>query len=204
DEPTPLFNAKASSENVREETGSFTYTGSTFRLEQEGERLPFFQRYQLSVRTDFPQLKVTDREKEGEEAANYWTQNLSHVPYFQNVPRNYNAPQISPRITYKNLGHLVVLQTGHRVFAFDPVNKKQLWEKDLAGSGRMEYRSHAVDARDGSARVVFADGWTQRLGQTGPLSPVAVCLLTTDALVAVDPVGGQVLWTRDLASQRNH
>src|SRR5205823_5670523 len=102
-----------------------------------------------------------------------------------------------PRLTFKNLGHLVLVQAGHMVYAFDPVNKQKLWEKNLAGSLSLgNYTSLTVDPHDGSARVTFSDGWTQRLGQTGPLSPVAVCMLTTDSLVAVDPVSGQILWTR--------
>jgi len=202
DEPSPLWGARIESQNVKEESGSSTYTGMFCKLDQEGERLPYFRRYELGLRTDRIQFDMIDREANSE----YWSHNLGNAQlqqYLGNLTRGNDpqrglqAPGISPRLTFKNLGHLVLVQAGHMVFAFDPVNKKQLWEKNLAGSmSQANYTSLTIDPNDGSARVTFADGWTQRLGQTGPLSPVAVCMLTTDSLVAVDPVSGQILWTR--------
>src|SRR5947209_4314294 len=172
------------------------------KLEQEGERLPYFHRYELGLQLNGIQLKVVNRETDGE----YWSHNLGNAQlqqYLANLirgqdpQRGIQAPGISPRMTFKSLGHLVVVQAGHLVFAFDPVNKKQLWEKNLFGSTTQgTYTTLTIDPHDGSTRVTFGDGLTQRLGQTGPLSPVAVCMLTADSLVAVDPVSGQILWTR--------
>ena len=61
-----------------------------------------------------------------------------------------------------------------------------------------------VDPRDGSTQVVYLDGWMQRLGRTGPLSPVAYCMLTSEALVGVDPVTGTELWRRNDVSKNSH
>jgi outer membrane protein assembly factor BamB len=201
DEPAPLFNARIESPNVKEEGGS-SYSPLFFKLDQEGERLPYFHRYELGLSPDIMKFRVLDRETEVEQ----WTHQLTTVQYLANLARGNDperqmrgmfSPGFSPRMTFKNLGHLVLVQVGHMVFAFDPVNKKPLWEKNLAGSSALSnYTSLTVDPIDGSTRVTFNDGWTQRLGQTGPLSPVAVCMLTADSLVAVDPVSGQVLWTR--------
>src|SRR6266536_5416988 len=172
------------------------------KLDQEGERLPFFRRYELGLRTDRIQFEVLDRETNSE----YWSYTLSNPQlqqYLVNLTRGNDpqrgiqAPGISPRMTFKNLGHLVVVQAGHLVLGFDPVNKQKLWEKSLFGSTTQgNYTTLTIDPIDGSTRVTFSEGWTQRLGQTGPLSPVAVCMLTADSLVAVDPVNGQILWTR--------
>src|SRR5262249_16755145 len=48
------------------------------------------------------------------------------------------------------------------------------------------------------------DGWMQRLGRSGPLSPVAACLLTTEGLIGVDPVTGHELWRRNDGSKNSH
>src|SRR5207245_1697054 len=44
----------------------------------------------------------------------------------------------------------------------------------------------------------------QRLGLTGTLSPIAVPLLTSDALQGVDPITGQVLWVRNDMPKSSH
>src|SRR5262249_15177347 len=151
----------------------------------------YFRRYDLGLKTDFGHFTVVERETD----ATTWSYNLNNSQlqqYLGNLSRgmdpNYGmrAPSITPRLTFNNLGHLVLVQAGHMVYAFDPVNKTRLWEKNLSGSTTQgNYTSLTVDPLDGSARVTYADGWTQRLGQTGPLSPVAVCMLTSDSLVAV-------------------
>src|SRR5262249_51460873 len=128
DEPSPLFNARAESQNVKDEVGSSAYTGMFCKLDQEGERLPYFRRYELGLRPDgIVQVKVLDRDTDHE----YWSHNLSNAQlhYLANLIRGNDpqrglpAPGISPRMTFKNLGHLVLVQAGHLVVALDPVNK---------------------------------------------------------------------------------
>jgi outer membrane protein assembly factor BamB len=83
------------------------------------------------------------------------------------------------------------------VFALDPINKQLLWERNLSRSSSLPVIStNTVDPKDGSTQVVYADGFTQHLGNMGPASAVAVILPTQDALVAVDPISGKDLWTR--------
>src|SRR5205823_10968347 len=60
-----------------------------------------------------------------------------------------------------------------------------------------------IDPRDGSALVAYSDGWMQRLGQTSPLEGAAVCLQMKDALTAIDPISGRVLWTRSDVTSRS-
>lgn len=210
DEPLPLAGAKLSHDAVREENGYFQFNGMPFKLEQEGEAIPYFRRHMLSLRTDFLQLRVSDRETDAE----VWPHNLGTqgLQYFQQYVAKNQPPQgrqpnqavASPRFSFRNLGHLVVLQVGHVVYAFDPINKKPLWEKSLASSAAPAMTNFIVDPRDGSTQILYSDGWTTRLAATGPVSPLAVCLMTTDALVAVDPVSGQVLWTRSDMPRRSH
>ena len=111
-----------------------------------------------------------------------------------------------------NLGHLVVLPIGHMVYGVDAVQWRLLWSRNLfnpvngptGGEASQVMQSVTVDPRDGSVQVMYLDGFTQRLGQTGPLEGGAVCLQMKDALTAVDPVNNRVLWTRSDVTSRSH
>ena len=118
-----------------------------------------------------------------------------------------SQPPPAPHFAFMNLGHLVVLPVGHMVFGIDAASGRKIWMKDLINdassseanqpNGRNPYAQQVtVDPRDGSVQLVHADGWTQQLGQTGPLEGAAICLQTKDSLTALDPVSGRELWTR--------
>jgi outer membrane protein assembly factor BamB/tetratricopeptide (TPR) repeat protein len=125
-----------------------------------------------------------------------------------------SQPPPAPHFAFMNLGHLVVLPVGHMVFGIDAATGRKLWTKDLINGangpdaaqpngGRGQFAQVTVDPRDGSIQVLYADGWTQQLGQTGPLEGAAVCLQTKDSLTAVDPISGRVLWTRSDVSSHS-
>jgi hypothetical protein len=110
------------------------------------------------------------------------------------------------------LGHLVVLPVGHMVFGIDAASGRKIWTKDLIDDGgdatqpntRNPYAPQVtVDPRDGSVQLVYPNGSTQQLGQTGPLEGAAICLQTKDSLTALDPVSGRELWTRSDVSPRS-
>jgi outer membrane protein assembly factor BamB len=132
---------------------------------------------------------------------------------FPGGPGVSSQPPPAPHFAFMSLGHLVVLPAGHMVFGIDAVTGRKLWTKDLlngaSGSeatqpnNRMPYDQVTVDPRDGSVQIIHADGWTQQLGQTGPLEGAAVCLQMKESLTAVDPVSGRVLWTRSDVSPRS-
>src|SRR5262249_16910229 len=44
--------------------------------------------------------------------------------------------------------------------------------------------------------IWFNDGYTQKIGQVGPVQPSYVCLQTNQGLVALDPLKGTVLWSK--------
>jgi outer membrane protein assembly factor BamB len=192
---------------VIEERGGYPYQNQTYHFAQAGEPLPFFQNNRLALRTDYHQLKIFDRGN-GEER---WSQNLTKT-MFANLVYGNGQPNMA-KFKFQTLGHLVVLPVGHMVFAIDPVNKQVLWEKNLYANANPlpgqavnppGYNQLIVDPRDGSIQVIYPDGWTQRLGQMGPLKGSAVCLQTREALVAVDPISGRTLWTRSDISPRSH
>jgi outer membrane protein assembly factor BamB len=132
---------------------------------------------------------------------------------FPGGPGVSSQPPPAPHFAFMSLGHLVVLPVGHMVFGIDAATGRKLWTKDLVSSasspdstqpnGRTPYAQVTVDPRDGSIQILHADGWTQQLGQTGPLEGAAVCLQMKESLTAVDPVSGRVLWTRSDVSPRS-
>jgi outer membrane protein assembly factor BamB len=127
------------------------------------------------------------------------------------------TPQTSrARFPYRTTGHLVVLPLAHMVYGIDPVNRRVLWEKDLAvGGGLVAVNPQhpngpqwngapVVDPRDGSVLLAYQDNWAQRLGETGPLEGQAICMQTREALTALDPLTGRVLWSRTDVNPRNY
>src|SRR5207253_1648215 len=55
---------------------------------------------------------------------------------------------------------------------------------------------HILPDGDGGYRAFFADGRVQTIGRVGPVTASYVCLQTHDGLLALDPLKGDVLWSR--------
>jgi hypothetical protein len=181
----------------REKHGNFPLTGLLFELEQRGERLPHFQRYATCLRPDYNQFKVFDREKmddpryDGE-----YSKTLESVSVQQLLQARLQGNPTETRQRCYNLGHLVILPVGHKVFAFDPVKKRLLWEINPTDArGQPPVHSITVDPQ-GGMEIVYADGWRQRLGLPGLVTPDAVVMQTPEGLIAVDPLSGERLWSR--------
>ncbi|HVS38454.1 MAG TPA: PQQ-binding-like beta-propeller repeat protein, partial [Gemmataceae bacterium] len=197
-----------------------------YEFSHEGEQLPFFQRATLGMHFSDGTLQLTDR-LTGEQR---WKPLHVDSPLFQMVfNQNFNLPQQpvfvpggmqqvntqptpTPRFSYMTLGHLVVVPVGNIVIGVDAISGKELWHKNLldevngspGASQPAPMRSLAVDPHDGSVQIVYADEYKQHLGGVGPLGGAAVCLQMRDALIAVDPVNGRVLWTRSDVSPSSH
>jgi outer membrane protein assembly factor BamB/tetratricopeptide (TPR) repeat protein len=126
------------------------------------------------------------------------------------------SPPREPHFPYRTLGHLVVLPACNMVFGIDPVNRRVLWEKDLAPitgpigvkrgqpNGLNPQHPPVVDPRDGSVVVTYLDGWAQRLGQAGSLQGRALCVQARETLTVLDPLTGRTLWTRMDVYPHNH
>jgi outer membrane protein assembly factor BamB len=171
----------------------------TYFYESRTEVLPFFQRHRLAWTTTNTsgmnsfQFKLFDRDSD--EAV--WT--LPGVP----TRILYNAGNLnSVRYPYFTSGHLVVLSLGHTVCGLDPVNRQKLWEKDLVPSDHQNNDQPfgpAMVSLDADGALLLHNvqgGVTERIGQIGPVTPSAVALRTLDGLSALDPVRGDVLWTK--------
>jgi outer membrane protein assembly factor BamB len=184
---------------AKQERGNFNQVVQIYSLEPEGELLPFFQRHRLALNLNYFQLKLIDRTT----GADHCSKNLAMDQYSQNLVRNYMyqfggySPTGGSRYPYHVKGHLVVVNVGHMIYAFDPVAQKILWERNLFGLGHLNVGNpQIIRDRDGSVEVIYQDGWRQKLGQTGPVGASYVCLHTREGLVALDPVRGTELWTK--------
>ena len=217
---------------AKEERDNYPYQQQMFKFAHEGEPLPFYQRYTLALEFGNNTLRLIDRTDPapGEPrwkalpiAPTMFQSILTWNSQFNNFGgagmiigpggfpiANNPQPPPSPKFSFMTIGHLAVLPVGHMVFGVDVAQGRLLWSKNLfdpvngrAPSQLQPGPSVTVDPRDGAVQIVYQDGWTQRLGQTGPLEGAAVCLQMKDSLTAIDPVSGRVLWTRSDVSSRS-
>jgi len=165
-----------------------------YRLDCDGEPLPYFRKYELKMALDYNQLKVL----EAATGKEYWSEGIEQTYFSTVVQQQQYGVQRQVRFPYQNIGHLVVVQLGHMAYALDPVNKTVLWKKNLSGQTNLPgYKSHTYDPRDHTPVIAYTSGWTQRLGQAGPLSPTAVVLQTNEGLESLDPITGRTMWKRN-------
>lgn len=163
---------------------------SGFTFEPEGDLLPFFRRYRLSLSNNESNngtwvLRVSDRNT-GQERHRF--------PGLRVLSPN----GIPPRVGCVS-GHLLLLQLGHIAYCFDLAENKELWQYNLLGeSARIDTNNVQYDTgADGETTVSYmADGFKIRLGRSAVLEANYACLVTRDGLVAVDPASGAKLWTR--------
>ena len=191
---------------VSEERGNFHQQTQSYRFEEPESSLPYFQRNRLALRFDYHALKITDTLTGKEE----WSMNITRT-LFQNLVYGNGQPHLV-RFPLQAQGHLVLLPLGHLVFAIDPVGKKILWEKNLynpmgflpgqPATSPPGYNQLNVDP-DGSIRILYPDGWAQRIGLSNPMTAGVAALQTRDGLVAVDPLTGKTLWTRSDVNSRS-
>jgi outer membrane protein assembly factor BamB len=230
DEPDPFgstrLKATKKTEGVRPPEN-----GQLFQFEHSGEALPFFRTHIVGLSLSNHKFKLLDRTLPGANAGepfkDVWSKPLTPTMFQmlagqvlgQNQMNQFNQlvinvnnavgnPPREARFPYRTLGHLVVLPACNMVFGIDPVNRRVLWEKDLAPStgpvnvrrgqpnGLNPQHPPAVDPRDGSVVVTYLDGWAQRLGQAGPLQGRALCVQARETLTVLDPLSGRTLWTR--------
>jgi outer membrane protein assembly factor BamB len=92
-------------------------------------------------------------------------------------------------------GHLIFLNIGPMVYAFDPVDHRKLWDTSLLGAAISQQQPITPD-RDNGLLIHYPDGVTHRLGQAGPFETTYVCIQSRDGISALDPLKGTVLWTK--------
>jgi outer membrane protein assembly factor BamB len=170
-----------------------------YHFEPSGESLPFFRQHTLGLNLSRHNLELVDRRN----SETLWRPKLTQTMLFQAIVQNHGQPYAA-RFSYRTLSHLVVLPVGNMAFGIDPVNKQVLWEQDLAGSSPVPgpgqpgptWTNLTVDPRDGSIHILYADGWSQRLGRSLVMRPSALCMQTRDGLQGTDPLTGRTRWKR--------
>lgn len=169
-----------------------------FTISPDGESIPFFNRHRVVMDMQYQgsamwTLKVFDRVT-GEER--FKSQPLTAPQYIYNM-----YPQTNNHRFAQIKGHMLILNLGNKVYAFDLADRKKLWEYDLFGKTPMPnaFPTRMENEADG-VRLHYQDGWSHKVGQVGVIESSYVCLITRDGLVALDPARGNVLWTKSNVS----
>jgi outer membrane protein assembly factor BamB len=174
---------------------------SSFVVEPEGDLLPFYRRFRLSVdmnnnATPNWTLKVTDK---ASGALRGKFDNLQPPSNF-NVSANQSWADV--RLAQAH-GHVLLLHFGLMVYCLDLAEKKILWQYNLVnGTQASPIRQQSTTA-DGEMTVLFEDGWMVRLGRSAVVRDGFAALLTRDGLVALDLLGGQKLWQHAAVNPRS-
>lgn len=178
----------------------------TFTVRPEGDLLPFFSRYRLTMEmsqnggTEPWILRVTDHVT-GEERCKF--PGLSMIQGrngFNQGPPSYRAAQAS--------GHLLLMNIGQFAYCFDLAEKRELWRYNLFGNNFQDPNQQPQvqppqPGDDPNELVIsYPDGWTLRLGRSAVIQPNYVCLVTRDGLVALDPYTKEMLWQRTNVSTK--
>jgi outer membrane protein assembly factor BamB len=201
---------------VTEDRGNNPMQGNVYTFDRDGDPLPYFDRWQLTMNLNQNELQLEDKLAVDERPERIKLATLQ-VPYLQNII-NYQQQMANqqrrydqPKLTAQGMGHLTILQLGYMVYAIDPVTtrpQRVLWEKNLltgAGlvAGSAQPRANVPmgginfgQDPDQTPTVIFQEGFVQRLGTPASLDSGILCLQTRDSLIAVDPLTGRVLWTR--------
>lgn len=168
-------------------------TRAVSMLEVRGEMPPSLQRYRLALVTQSQSGTATHQlaliEKDSGE--DRWVHPLAHPMVLQNPVNQIRLPAYLQ-------GHLLVFQNGIHVYAFDLLERKKLWERNLFGNEQLSGPTQQyfnLDA-DGTVVLVSNQGTLRRIGQLGPVTQTYVCLKTRDGLIALDPIRGTELWQK--------
>lgn len=165
----------------------------------KGDLQPLFRSHILVLDLLASQFKLLDRET----GAEVWSQRVALDSFRGYLVQFGFAGSLVP---CEVQGHLAVVNLGAVVFGLDLLDHRILWKKSFVDGPFLADRMVVVNNTDNDATVehllqLFAvdrlgSGQQRLLGQLGPLGPSHVTLRTTGGLVALDPVRGDVLWTR--------
>lgn len=166
----------------------------SFVVEPEGELLPFYDRYRLTIEMNANgspnwSLKLEDRTSKAIRC--------KFDGLFPPVNFNINSGSASwSDLKFAQAdGHVLLLHLGLIVYCVDLAEKKILWQYNLlAGSSTPPPMRSQTTGTDGELTIQFEDGWTIRLGRSAVIRNGIAGLLTRDGLVAIDVRTGQKLW----------
>ncbi|HJT78327.1 MAG TPA: PQQ-binding-like beta-propeller repeat protein, partial [Gemmataceae bacterium] len=193
--PSPVARRRL---EVRAKEGPSLPPAPFFTFTPAGDVPPFFRDQRLVLDLGSQQLRVLDALT----GAERWDLNLPHTNFLSYA--SAGTPGRPVRVPYHAAGHVVVLSVGHMLFGIDALGRRLLWERNLFGSAEVPAALNAAfDPGDGVLEIFYRDGWVQALGQVSALGTGAVCVLTRDGLLALDPSTGTLLWSRSDVGMRS-
>lgn len=109
----------------------------------------------------------------------------------------------NPSISHARVdGHLMLVSLGVELVALDTIGTpgrqgpRVLWRHDLADPLPRPVFGHPINMPWGPPRFVATDNAQRPVGNTGPLTDNIACFQRQHSLVAVEPLSGDVVWTR--------
>lgn len=181
------------------EVRSYAQNGPAARsvpIEFRGPQQPFFERATIEVDANMQQNALLGRDGLGREQ---WRLPLRD--------RNDNLG-LNPAIDYVRAdGHLVVLSLGYQLVGIDTLGTpssgaRVLWKHEISesrGGLPPQFGMNArLNARLGMAgqHMQPVDASGRPLGVTSPVTSDLVCFQRMRDLMAVEPLSGEILWTR--------
>lgn len=148
---------------------------------------------------DQPRSTLVGRDRLGREA---WRVGLADKS--ERAQYGYNPTFMHARTD----GHVMVLSVGFQIIGIDTLGTpgvdgpRVLWRHDLSdglptrGGQIGGIRAHQINVPGGQHRFAAVDAYNRPIGTTGPLEPGFACFQRQRSVVAVDPLTGEVLWTR--------
>lgn len=191
-------------ETVKPAAGK-TLSGShhqrSFDLELRGATGPFFEGVNVAI--DSQQQSVLAEDALGRER---FRVSLSDGGA-QRRGLQFNGPFNNLPLSYAEVhGNLLLVWLGHHVVAVDTLRAKEsigsrfLWSHDLQqqfpGMPNLSVHHRPVNVPWGPPRYVAAYPYGKPIGTLGPPTSQGVCFQRFRDLVCVDPVSGEVMWTR--------
>jgi outer membrane protein assembly factor BamB len=172
-----------------------------------GNVLPFLKHHRVAVNYSSSHLMLVDRRTNetalDEQLKENFQQFMTGQVANPNMPPGLMVPgmpqQAQPnRFGYHAVGHLVVVNLGQYIAAIDTVTHKVPWQKNLFGAqSPVSGNSYLhYNPNDETLQLQFQNGTYMTIGQGGPVASTYVCVQTRDGLSALDPLTGNILWTR--------
>ena len=146
----------------------------------QGEVAPSLLRLRVAVNEATNHFKLIDCRTGLEQASRPLRVNFRSL---LQVSLNTVPPAVYDQLGYHAAGHVLILNLGNWVMAFDAISHRVLWERSLFAAPlpgtSQEYR---IDPEDGSLHVLYPDKTVAARAQLGPVGAGLVVLLTPDGL----------------------
>lgn len=156
-------------------------------LEPNTEAPPSLRPYRLVLDITGSRLKLLERTT----GAEVWSQRIP-LGHFA-APLREVAPQLL-RVPYRIVGHLAVVHLGYMIFGIDLMERRLLWQRTLVDSSYpLDQTGLSFSPEQGWELIVPPNRTSARLEH---VSASIITMHTEQGLVGLDPMTGDVLWTR--------